>query len=638
VSRAVQCPSCGAQHEVSNPGITALGCRYCHTLIYWDAQAVHDSGRKAVLDPPSSALRVGEECTLNRQRHQVLGRVRYSFGAGVWDEWFLESPKGEIVWLTEDEKEFAVEKPVTADPKVPAFDKLRVGATISVHQRPFLVEEMGKATCQGVEGQVPWVVLPDEVYPFADLASPDGKTSLGVEYDQQGAPSLFLGEFVPQDALRVQGGSPFPEQVATGVGVRCAGCGAPIEKQFPPDTTMLVCPQCGAGLELSPTQTKVITRNSEQVSFTLAIGDVCAFDNFKYEVVGRLRYVEESVYIADEYLLWAEKQGYLWLEEANRHWVLNRRSHQAPGVDVFSFLSPKDKIKIGATTYQFVESGVEQLTYVDGALPWLAQVGEQFQYADLVAPPKYYCAERSQSGDSSEIEFFEGRYVPVDEMEKATGKKLTRSLGVAAAQPFIRSRVQTALMWIGILFTLINCGLCGMAATRGGRVVLREQFSSQQYRAEGLSQPFQIRYKPAVVAIKSQADVNNSWVSVQFGIVNANDEVLFDTDDEVSYYQGVEGGESWSEGSNTSTKYIRIDNPGWYKLLVYGQAGIGESPEAAGGPNISVELREGVMSTSYFWWMIVLCALYPLKEILRKYAHEKRRIPADDDDDDDDDD
>ncbi|MBN2359847.1 MAG: DUF4178 domain-containing protein [Deltaproteobacteria bacterium] len=635
MSRAVQCPSCGAQHEVQNPGITALGCRYCHTLIYWDEQAVHDSGRKALLDPPSSALRVGEPCTLNRQHHQVLGRVRYTYGAGVWDEWFLESPRGEIVWLTEDEKEFAVEKPVSADPRLPPFEQLRVGATVTVHQRPFLVEELGRATCQGVEGQVPWLVLPDEVYPFADLASPDGKISLGVEYDQQGAPSLFLGEFVERGALLVQGGPPFPEQVATGVGVRCAGCGAPIEHRFPPETSMLVCPQCGAGLQLSATQTKVITRNSEQVSFTLAIGDVCTFDKLKYEVVGRLRYVEEGVYVSDEYLLWADQQGYLWLEESNRHWVLNRRSHQAPGVDIFSMLKPKDRIKIGATSFQFVESGTEELRYVDGALPWLAQVGERFQYADLVAPPRSYCAERSVNGDSQEIEFFAGRYVPVEEMERACGKKLSRSLGVAAAQPFIRTRVQTALMWIGILFTLLNGALCGMASTRGGRVVLREQFSAEQYRAEALSQPFQIRFRPSVVAIRSRAPVDNAWVSTQLGIVNANDEVLFDTEDDVSYYHGVEGGESWSEGSQSSTRYIRIDQPGWYRLLVYGQAGTGEAPAASGGPTLAIEVSEGVMPGRYFWWMIVLSALYPLKEILRKYSHEKRRIPSDDDDDDD---
>ena len=75
---------------------------------------------------------------------------------------------------------------------------------------------------------------------------------------------------------------------------------------------------------------------------------------------------------------------------------------------------------------------------------------------------------------------------------------------------------------------------------------------------------------------------------------------------------------------------------GSYKLLVFGQAGIGEQPETAGGPDLVVEVREGVMASTYFWWMIVLAALYPAKEILRKYSHEKRRIPSDDDDDDDD--
>jgi len=238
VSRAVKCPSCGAEHTVNNPGITALQCEFCSTLIYWDEQAVKAAGTKAILDPPSSALRVGEAVTLKGQDMTVLGRVCYSYGGGegLWDEWFLEDAGQNIIWLTEDEKEFALEKPIADDPALPPHDALKLGATINIHGQPFLVEELGTAACLGVEGQVPFVVIPEEIYPFADLASSNGVTSIGIEYDKEGTGSIYQGVFLDRNDLKVDGQPPFPEVVSAGMSIRCSGCGAPVEGNFPPDS------------------------------------------------------------------------------------------------------------------------------------------------------------------------------------------------------------------------------------------------------------------------------------------------------------------------------------------------------------------------------------------------------------------
>lgn len=635
MSRAVQCPSCGAQHEVHNPGITALNCEFCKTLIYWDAQAVHDSGVKAILDPPSSALRVGEPVTLKKREFTVLGRVRYSFGGGVWDEWFLEGADQKIVWLTEDEKEFALEQPVKADPAVPPFTELRVGAPVTVHDRPFMVEEVGRAACLGVEGQVPFVVIPNEVYPFADLVSEDGTISLGVEYDEAGVPSLFQGSFVAREELRVNGGAPFPE-VSAGQSVRCPGCGAPQEGGHPADAEMLVCSQCGSVLALGGTEAKVVGKNREKVDFTLAVGNRGTFDKVTYEVVGRLHYVETDwgvSYVSDEYLLWNEKKGYLWLEESDHHFVLNKRSHLQPGVDLFSFFTAKDKVPIGDVTYRFVEAGETTLRYVDGALPWVATVGEKFKYADLIAPPLSFGAELSASGDSREIEFFEGRYLSTEEMAAAFKREFARPYGVAPSQPFSRTAGQRFLLMAGALFAIINLGLLVLSAG-GGRRVMQEQISAEQYRGEHTSEPFAITKKPSVVEISGSAPLNNAWVSLDFGLVNASDEVCFESSDDASYYSGYEGGESWSEGSQSFSQHVRVDQPGTYRLIVFGAAGTGETADSAGGPPVTVEVREGITLSRYFLLMFILAVLYPLKEIARQYTFEAGRFPKDDDDDD----
>jgi hypothetical protein len=182
-----------------------------------------------------------------------------------------------------------------------------------------------------------------------------------------------------------------------------------------------------------------------------------------------------------------------------------------------------------------------------------------------VAPPRSFSVEISETADGGELELFEGRHVPVAELNAA----------------------------------------------------------------------FKLKLRPSVVEISGQASVDNAWVALSFGLVNQNDEVCLETDGEASYYHGVEGGESWSEGSNSFSEYVRVDQPGTYRLLVFGASGSGETADAAGGPPVRIELREGAMLSRYFLAMFVLALLYPLKEFVRRRNHEKRRIPTEDDDDDD---
>lgn len=641
MSRAVKCPSCGAEHTVSNPGITALQCEFCKTLIYWDEQAVKAAGSKAILDPPSSALRVGEALTLKGQDMTVLGRVRYSYGAGegLWDEWFLEDAAQNIIWLNEDEKEFTLEKPIADDPALPAYAALKLGGNIQVHGQSFVVEELGKAACLGVEGQVPFVVIPEEIYPFADLASSDGKISIGIEYDKEGSASIFQGTFIDRADLKVDGQPPFPEVVSAGMSIRCSGCGAPVEGNFPADSKMLVCSSCGAGLQISDTQTRVITKNKgKKPNFVLDIGDVGVFDKQKYEVTGRLHYLERDEgidYPSDEYLLWNEKNGYLWLEESDGHWLRSKRSHKQPGIDLFAYLAPRSKVKIGATSYQFVESGLRKLTYVDGALPWKAVVGQNHEYADLAAPPRSFSAERTRTSDGAELEYFEGKYQPLEDMQKAfKGKKFPNAIGVNPAQPFIRTASQKIMIIFGLVFALVNFALL-FSTCGSGKQVFHATLSAEQYRGEWLSEPFQIKRKPSVVRISGRANISQAWMSIQMGLVNANDEMCLETDAEPSYYSGRSGGESWSEGSTKFSKLIRVDKPGNYRLLVYASAARGNAnaDDKLYQPKLFIEVEEGLALQRYYLWMLFFSLLYPIKERLRKYSFEQKRIPVESDDD-----
>jgi len=193
--REIICPTCGAPRRVTNPGTLMVVCEFCGSAVFWDAEQVRAAGRKAALSEGFTRLYRGATGTLRGKRFVAEGRVRYSFGRGFWDEWHLRYADGGDGWLTEDNHELCVETRVAgATPPSGRFDKLTVGGV------EFVVEERGEAECIGGEGELPCVAVPGTRYAYVDGSSPDGKHSVGVEYDAS-PPTVFVGDWLVAEDL-----------------------------------------------------------------------------------------------------------------------------------------------------------------------------------------------------------------------------------------------------------------------------------------------------------------------------------------------------------------------------------------------------------------------------------------------------
>ncbi|PID56292.1 hypothetical protein CSB45_12240 [candidate division KSB3 bacterium] len=203
-AQEIQCPSCGAGHTIYNPGLITLVCEYCGNAVYWDQEKIQDAGKQSILPEGFSRLYRGASGSLFGKRFHVLGRVRYSFGKGFWDEWFLEFEDGSTAWLSEDNHEFSYENPYSApaQERLPAFSDLSPGMTLTVNKTMYVIEELGQAECLGVEGDLPLQLQSGEKYAFADGASPDGKYTLGIEYDSD-PPTIFLGRWIKYISLKL---------------------------------------------------------------------------------------------------------------------------------------------------------------------------------------------------------------------------------------------------------------------------------------------------------------------------------------------------------------------------------------------------------------------------------------------------
>ena len=192
----IQCASCGAESRIVNPASVSVTCEYCGTISLLVDETWTDSGKESRLSQGFSKLYRGAVCQIGGRNFQVLGRVRYSFGRGFWDEWFVQEDTGERHWITEDDHDFALQQRVDTPASLNNVHALSVGDQLEVSGVVCQISEIGYADCLGIEGELPQNILPNERYVYADGTSLDGQYTVGVEFDET-VPTVYWGKWVP---------------------------------------------------------------------------------------------------------------------------------------------------------------------------------------------------------------------------------------------------------------------------------------------------------------------------------------------------------------------------------------------------------------------------------------------------------
>lgn len=614
-----------------------LVCGYCKALVHWGPDRALHAGTQSILPRADTRLFLLATGKLRGRGFRVVGHLRYDHGRGSWDEWYLQLDDGAVAWVSEDGRELTLERAVLPSSPLPALEAIRAGTALALEDTTFTVRELARAKCVGGEGQLPFTILPGETYAYADLASSDGQRFATLEFDGAGRPTCFVGEVLDHEDLELDDDRPASSARAeAGQHIKCTNCSGALEVDAGREVETQVCGYCGAQLDLTDRERRVLGINPPglDAGFVHEIGQAATFYGKRYEVCGRMLYQDGEGYLTREYLLHNAEAGYLWLVEEQGHYVLSRPTRQAPARDPFG-LATGQRVKVGSTTFRLFEQGQSTMTYVEGALPWIARVGDRFRYADLVAPPQLFSAE----ADGGEVEYFHGRYCPPREVQRAFGSKqrLLGGSGVHAAQPFIRGPVTKLVMLAGGLFALINLVLAGWSLGQSGTPVFQAAYGPEQYLAETTSEPFAL--PPCkVIALEVSAPLENSWIAMDLAFVNEREEVVAEMDNAIEYYAGYEDGEHWTEGTRTRTSYYRAPSPGTYRMIMKGSGG-SQTSGPPRGEVVKVAVYAGAVMTRYFIFALFLSGMVPVFEILRQILFERQRwapVTGDGDDDEDD--
>lgn len=173
-SREFECPSCGAALQQNNAASKSISCIYCGQTSHINTDKLEVAGQQHLLIDYGSALSYGSSNRLRNQAFTILGRVRYEYEDGFWDEWYVEREDGTEGWIQEDDGSFIFFEPAAGTPLNVNFNDIQVGQTYNFAgevQSTFntvFITSKGRATIKGGSGEIPFKIIPGEKADFIE--------------------------------------------------------------------------------------------------------------------------------------------------------------------------------------------------------------------------------------------------------------------------------------------------------------------------------------------------------------------------------------------------------------------------------------------------------------------------------------
>jgi len=651
-----QCPACGGPVEFKSGQSVVVICGYCRSAVARTDRELKDLGKVAELVETGSPLDVGLRGTWQGVPFELTGRAQLGHEmGGQWDEWYATFSNGWLGWLAEAQGRFYLtfQYPATEGVQLPSFDQLQLGQTVPglPQQARLMVAETGRATARGAKGEIPYLLTPGETYYYADLSGPNG--AFGTLDYNESPPLIFLGHQVTLADLGITTTrTPEREQRRVGAAqLNCPKCAGPLELRAPDKTERVTCPNCNSLLDVNQGQLSFL-KALKPPSFSpiIPIGSSGQLPEGQMTVIGAMQRsvtIEGVQYFWNEYLLYNPQIGFRWLVHSDDHW--NYVQAVPPG-DVFesaktaSFRSKHFKI------FQDAQAIVKSVL---GEFYWKVEAGEKVRGVDYVRPPEILSKEvsflpvsedrqapnKKKKLTTGEINWSLGTYMPVAEVEKTFSVSgLPRPSTVAPNQPYRHKWIYK--YWLILLAGAVLAGLVVFIASGSTREVFSQSITlSPLPNPDGtqvfFSEPFDLAGRRNI-RISAESPVDNSWVYLEGDLINDETGLVQSFPIDISYYYGVDSGESWSEGDRKDSAYTSALPAGQYILRLEGQWEKWQQPAL-----LSVKIEQNVANGLNFLLALIALSIVPVIMLIYHISFERRRWSesmfggGDDSDDDD---
>jgi len=141
-------------------------------------------------------VKLHDPIIINKKTYLPLGKIRYAYGRGFWEEWFLKGEDNSEYWLSVDEGDFALERKRTLRLPFKSPHIVKVGKRYG----NYLATEIGKGKCVGFEGELPHRIEVGKVHNYIHLSRGGGEL-VTIEFTD-GIDEVFEGAWI--DPLKIK--------------------------------------------------------------------------------------------------------------------------------------------------------------------------------------------------------------------------------------------------------------------------------------------------------------------------------------------------------------------------------------------------------------------------------------------------
>jgi hypothetical protein len=352
--------------------------------------------------------------------------------------------------------------------------------------------------------------------------------------------------------------------------------------------------------------------------------------------------IDGTQYFWFEYLLYNPQIGFRWLVHSDNHWNYVRAV--PPGE-----VNELDKsVGYQGKNYRIFQDAQANVEVVLGEFYWKVETGEKARGVDYIAPPYMLSKEVStvyvtddggkQKRTTGEINWSLGTYVPVQQIEKAFSVSgLPRPSNIAPNQPYKHKWIYK--YWIAFLLITLLVGFLTFVVSGSTKEVFSQTVNFAALQNEDgtqvfFSEPFQLEGRRNIKVV-AESPVQNTWVYLEGDLINDETGVVQSFPIDISYYQGVEDGESWSEGGQTDSAYTSSMPAGRYVLRLEGQWERWQEPAV-----VTVKIEQNVTHGFNLLVALIVLSIIPVLMGFYHISFERRRWSesmfggGDDDDDD----
>ena len=198
----LNCPQCGSALPLTFSFAKLAVCEQCNSTIFLEDDGAKLAGKSAVLSKLPSLIQLKQPFSYRHTDYTPVGHIRYGYGYGYWDEWWVLDNSGQGVWMSVDEGDFAFEYPEKVSGNVPTFQQMRPEKKVKILGKEWKVTERGHAVCEGFRGELPEIIEEGEAFDYVHLSGPQ-KELVTLEYFDEDEIYAYRGKWVDPFEIKV---------------------------------------------------------------------------------------------------------------------------------------------------------------------------------------------------------------------------------------------------------------------------------------------------------------------------------------------------------------------------------------------------------------------------------------------------